>query len=191
MIVETSGTSSALRLFSWEQPEHALSKIQSAGHSIGRVQFSGREFSRGHLSRLLAILERHKHCFSTPTSFLFPGVMLRDDESFNLVCDFLRRWKELHDVQFERAHSCRDPPSTNACACLARRHCLYGSLQAAHCASAPVKKSAQNGCGWISAESMPSSSRASFLASVALGNLISAGTRWASREDWRWRNGSA
>ena len=46
----TSGTSSALRLFSWEQPEHALSKIQSAGQSIGRVQFSGREFSRGHLN---------------------------------------------------------------------------------------------------------------------------------------------
>jgi len=100
--MKTAVVSSALRLFSWEQPEHALSKIQSAGQSIGRVQFSGREFSRGHLSRLLAILERHKHCFSTPTSFLFPGVMLRDDESFDLVFDFLRRWKELADVQFER-----------------------------------------------------------------------------------------
>jgi hypothetical protein len=28
--------------------------------------------------------------------------MLRDDESFNLVFDFLRRWRELHNVQFER-----------------------------------------------------------------------------------------
>src|SRR5262245_19140376 len=97
--------SSALRLFSWEQPENALSKIQSAGQSIGRVQFGGREFSREHLSRLFAILERNKQRFWIPTSFLFPGVMLRDDASFDLVFDFLRMWKELYNVQFERGSS--------------------------------------------------------------------------------------
>jgi Leucine Rich repeat len=109
----------ALSLFSWEQPENALSKIQSAGQSIGRVQFSGREFSRGHLSQLIAILERNKQCFSTPTSFLFPGVMLRDDESFDLVFDFLRRWKELDDVQFERG-SFLSRAAVNKCL---RLHC--------------------------------------------------------------------
>jgi hypothetical protein len=93
---------SALTVFPWDAAEDLLGKMRAAEGSLSRLQFSGRHFTREQFADLLAFLEQNRKRFTKLDSFLFPGVMLRDDLTFDLIFRFLRDWKRLQSVQFER-----------------------------------------------------------------------------------------
>ena len=76
--------------------------LRKAGGSLERLQFSGRHFEREQFAGIFSFLDKDKKRFTKLDSFLFPGVMLRDDRTFDLIFRFLRRWGQLHSVQFER-----------------------------------------------------------------------------------------
>ena len=76
--------------------------LRWAGGSLERLQFSGRHFEREQFAEIFSFLDKEKKRFAKLDSFLFPGVMLRDDRTFDLIFRFLRRWGQLQSVQFER-----------------------------------------------------------------------------------------
>ena len=93
---------SAITVFPWEAPADVQGKLRAAGRSLLRLQFSGRHFEREQFAEVFAYLEKNKQRFPKLDSFLFPGVMLRDDRAFDRIFRFLRGWGRLQSVQFER-----------------------------------------------------------------------------------------
>ncbi|MFM6174997.1 MAG: hypothetical protein ACKPB4_23185, partial [Sphaerospermopsis kisseleviana] len=94
--------SSAVTVFPWHATAEVLGKLRAAGGSLTRLQFSGRHFERGQFAEIFSFLEQERRRFAKLDSFLFPGVMLRDDQTFDLIFRFLRGWGRLRSVQFER-----------------------------------------------------------------------------------------
>ena len=93
---------SALTVFPWDAVADVLGKMRAAEESLSRLQFSGRHFTREQFAEIFGFLEKNRKRFAKLDSFLFPGVMLRDDLTFDLIFRFLRGWKGLQSVQFER-----------------------------------------------------------------------------------------
>ena len=94
--------SSAITVFPWDAAADVFGKLRAAGGSLVRLQFSGRHFEREQFAEIFAFLEQNRRRFAKLDSFLFPGVMLRDDRTFDLIFRFLRHWGRLQAVQFER-----------------------------------------------------------------------------------------
>jgi len=93
---------SALTVFPWDAATGVLEKMRAAEGSLSRLQFSGRHFPREQFAEIFEFLGKNRKRFAKLDSFLFPGVMLRDDPTFDLIFRFLRGWKGLQSVQFER-----------------------------------------------------------------------------------------
>jgi len=94
--------SSAITVFPWHATADVLGKLRAARGSLTRLQFSGRHFEREQFAEMFSLLELEKKRFAKLDSFLFPGVMLRDNRTFDLIFRFLRHWGRLQSVQFER-----------------------------------------------------------------------------------------
>ena len=94
--------SSAITVFPWIATADVQGKMRAAGGSLERLQFSGRHFEREQFAEIFSFLGKNKKRFTKLDSFLFPGVMLRDDRTFDLIFRFLRAWGRLRSVQFER-----------------------------------------------------------------------------------------
>jgi hypothetical protein len=93
---------SAITVFPWDATADVLGRMREAGGSLVRLQFSGRHFESEQFAEIFSFLEQNKRRFAKLDSFLFPGVMLRDDRTFDLIFRFLRHWGRLQSVQFER-----------------------------------------------------------------------------------------
>jgi len=89
-------------VFPWDTTVEVAGRLREAGGSLARLQFSGRHFEREQFAEVFTFLEQNKKRLTKLDSFLFPGVMLRDDLTFDLVFRFLRNWERLQSVQFER-----------------------------------------------------------------------------------------
>jgi hypothetical protein len=98
----SSAKASAITVFPWHATAEVLGKLRAAGGSLKRLQFSGRHFGCEQFAEIFSFLDKEKKRFAKLDSFLFPGVMLRDDRMFDLIFRFLRRWGRLESVQFER-----------------------------------------------------------------------------------------
>jgi hypothetical protein len=100
--VPAARKSSALTVFPWETTVEVAGRLREAGGSLARLQFSGRHFEREQFAEVFTFLEQNKKRLTKLDSFLFPGVMLRDDRTFDLIHRFLCGWGQLQSVQFER-----------------------------------------------------------------------------------------
>ena len=94
--------SSALTVFPWDTTAEVAGRLREAGGSLVRLQFSGRHFTREQFAEIFTLLGQNKKRLTKLDSFLFPGVMLRDDHTFDLIFRCLRTWPRLHPVQCER-----------------------------------------------------------------------------------------
>ena len=94
--------SSALTVFPWDTTAEVAGRLRAAGGSLARLQFSGRHFECEQFAEIFNFLGQNKKRLTKLDSFLFPGVMLRDDHTFDLIFRFLRKWPRLQSVQFER-----------------------------------------------------------------------------------------
>ena len=86
---------SAITVFPWDAAADVLGRMREAGGSLVRLQFSGRHFESEQFAEIFSFLEQNKRRFAKLDSFLFPGVMLRDDRTFDLIFRFLRHWGRL------------------------------------------------------------------------------------------------
>jgi len=94
--------SRALTVFPWDTTAEVAGRLREAGGSLVRLQFSGRHFEREQFAEIFTLLGQNKKRLTKLDSFLFPGVMLRDDRTFDLIFRFLCKWPRLQSVQFER-----------------------------------------------------------------------------------------